>query len=168
MHWQGLSHLGLASNGISDEGARRLADALRGGVRLESLDLSENDVTDAGAGALSGLFGTCERLLRVDLHANRLLTTDPVLVRPAVKVVRRGRSSKRRGAERVRNALLVTPTTATAGSCQCQGLSGPVQVETEVVGAGAEGAYWSLVGAEAGSTGCGFVAVEGEHVLANC
>ena len=45
----GLGVLSLRNNGIGDEGAAALAEALRGNTGLTELDLSGNDISDAVA-----------------------------------------------------------------------------------------------------------------------
>ena len=66
LQWRCISVLILSHNRIGDDGARAIADALRGYEVLSVLDLSGNGIQDAGAEALSEALRCC-KLQRLSL-----------------------------------------------------------------------------------------------------
>ena len=69
LQWRFISVLILSHNRIGDDGARAIADALRGCDVLSVLDLSGNGIQDAGAEALSEALRCC-KLQRLSLASN--------------------------------------------------------------------------------------------------
>jgi Ran GTPase-activating protein (RanGAP) involved in mRNA processing and transport len=65
-----IQYLDLAENGITDEGAKEMANALKKNSTLTNLILARNYIEDAGAEALGEALESNQSLTALDLQAN--------------------------------------------------------------------------------------------------
>ena len=81
-----LTELNLSSNEITDEGAKRLAEAIQVNTTLQSLDISHNTISDNGIFSISDCLKINSTLCKLNLSSNKITDEGAIRVAEAIQV----------------------------------------------------------------------------------